>query len=189
MGNFKMIEEIEEYEEQTSSEFEGTIIDIETIGEFNRLFKYDSRKYRDILQVIFGYIDNKHLRIYCAKDSGSIEQLKVITGNIITTLDKPLYAFNCNFESCVWFYHIGINILFDGELNKEKYESKKDAVRLLGIPNYSDPFFNNGLMCMRAWNNKEFDKAISHNRACLLKERDILLKRGYRKPDGLEFIE
>jgi len=27
-----------------------------------------------------------------------------------------------------------------------------------------------------------------HNRSCLLKERDILLKRGFRKPDDLRFI-
>jgi hypothetical protein len=38
---------------------------------------------------------------------------------------------------------------------------------------------------MYAWQNGEFDKAIAHNRACLMKERDILLRRGYRKPDGL----
>jgi len=38
---------------------------------------------------------------------------------------------------------------------------------------------------MYAWQAGEFDKAVAHNRACLMKERDILLKRGYRKPDGL----
>jgi len=35
---------------------------------------------------------------------------------------------------------------------------------------------------------EEFDKAIAHNRACLLKERDILIKRGFRKPDELKFV-
>lgn len=180
---------IQEYEENVSSDFEGTIIDIETIGEFNRLFEYDSRQYREIIQVIFGYINNKYLRVYCAKDSNSIERLMEMTGKLITTLDKPLYAFNCDFESCVWFHHIGINILFDGELNKEKYESKKSVVKLLGIPNYNDPFFDNGFMCMKAWNNREFDKAIAHNRACLLKERDILLKRGHRIPNELKFVK
>jgi hypothetical protein len=31
--------------------------------------------------------------------------------------------------------------------------------------------------------------AIAHNRSCLLKEKDILLLRGYRKPDELEIIK
>ena len=57
---------IEEYEESVSSNLKGTIIDIETVGEFNRLFKYDSRQYKDMTQVIFGYINQEHLHIYCA---------------------------------------------------------------------------------------------------------------------------
>ena len=36
--------------------------------------------------------------------------------------------------------------------------------------------------------NGEFDKAIAHNRACLLKERDILLKRRPREPEELRFV-
>lgn len=180
---------IEEYEEEISSDFEGTIIDIETIGEFNRLFKYDSRQYKDIRQVIFGYINNMHLHIYCAKDRSGIDQLGVITSETIYTLDKPLYAFNCDFERGVLFHHIGIKTIFQGELNIRKYERKGDAIQLLNIPNYDDPFYDNGFMCMKAWNDKEFNKAIAHNRACLLKERDILLKRGHRIPDELEFIE
>jgi hypothetical protein len=31
--------------------------------------------------------------------------------------------------------------------------------------------------------------SIRHNRSCLLKERDILMKRGYRPPDNLVFIQ
>ena len=180
---------IEEYEEKISSNFKGTIIDIETIGEFNRLFKYDSRQYKDIRQVIFGYINSTHLHINCAKDHNGIDQLKVITSKIIDVLDRPLYAFNCDFERGVLFHHIGIKTIFYGELNIRKYEKKMDAIQYLGIPNYNDPFHDNGLMCVKAWNDKEFDKAIAHNRACLLKERDILLKRGHRIPNDLELIE
>lgn len=42
---------------------------------------------------------------------------------------------------------------------------------------------------MAAWDNGGYNEVIAHNRACLLKERDILLKRGYREPDILEFIK
>lgn len=180
---------IAEYEEKISSDFQGTIIDIETVGEFNRLFKYDSRQYEDMLQVIFGYINQEHLHIYCAKDRSGINQLREMTEGIIETLARPFYAFNCEFESGVWFHHIGIKILFDGELNREKYERKRDVVRLLRIPNYEDPFFDNGFMCIEAWYKREFNQAIAHNRSCLLKERDILLKRGYREPTGLELVK
>ena len=179
---------ITEYEERTGSDFKGTIIDIESIGEFDRFYLSDSRSYRKIIQVIFGYINQEHLHIYCAKDVSGIDQLKETTQETIKTLVRPFYAFNCVFESGVWFHHVGIKIVFDGELNREKYEKKKNTVEFLRIPNYDDPFFDDGFMCMKAWNNREFDKAIAHNRACLLKERDILLKRGYRKPDELEFV-
>jgi len=178
-----------EYEEKIGSDFEGTIIDIETIGEFNRFYRYDSRQYEKMTQVIFGYINQEHLYIYCAKDIRGINQLKEMTQKIIDNLDRPFYAFNCEFESGVWFHHVGIKILFDGELNRDKYEKKKAIVRLLKIPNYDDPFFDNGFCCMEAWDNEEFNKAIAHNRSCLLKERDILLKRGYREPGELEFVK
>ena len=78
---------------------------------------------------------------------------------------------------------------FQKELNQEKYESKSRAVSFLGIPQYNDPFNDNGLLCMNAWLKGQTEKAIAHNRSCLLKERDILLKRGTRKPDKLKFIE
>ena len=74
---------IREYEEKTLSGIEGTIIDIETIGDFNRLFGNDSRRYRSIIQVIFGYIDSDQLHIYCAEDQPDILKLKGMTNGII----------------------------------------------------------------------------------------------------------
>jgi len=43
------------YSEKVKSDFEGTIIDIETIGYFMEL--NDSRRYSKITPVIFGFID------------------------------------------------------------------------------------------------------------------------------------
>ncbi len=179
---------IAEHKEHIRSDFKGTIIDIETIGEFCRFYRNDSRQYKDLKQVIFGYISQECLYIYCAKDKEGITKLQKMTEQIIETLVRPFYVFNCDFESGVWFHNIGIKVCFDGELNKCKYESKKDAVRILGIPNYDDPFFDDGFMCIEAWSSKNYEKAIAHNRACLLKERDILVKRGARKPGELRFI-
>ncbi len=177
-----------EHKEDISSNIEGTIIDIETVGEFLNQYP-DSRRYKDIQLVIFGFINRHALHIFYAKGTEAIDELKEKTGKIIDSLERPFYAFNSEFERGVLFYELGKEIDFDRELNKEKYESKADAVRNLGIPNYEDPFYDNGFLCMLAWQDEEFDRAIAHNRACLLKEKDILLKRGFRKPDELKFIK
>jgi len=176
-----------EHKEDNTLDFEGTIIDIETIGEFRNQYP-DSRRFKDIQLVIFGFINRDALQILCAKGMGAIEELRERTGKIIDSLERPFYAFNCNFESGVLFYELGKEIVFDGEL-QEPYESKARAVRDLGIPNYDDPFYDKGLWCMNAWHKGEFDAAIAHNRACLLKERDILIKRSCIKPDELKFIK
>ncbi len=173
--------------EDMTSDFEGMITDIETIGEFLNQYP-DSRQYKDIQLVIFGFINRHGLHISCAKGIEAISELKEKIEDIIGGLEKPFYAFNSQFERGVLFYELGREIDFDGELQKEKYESKARAIRDLDIPNYDDPFHDRGLWCMNAWHNGEFDKAIAHNRACLLKERDILLKRGFRRPDELKFV-
>jgi hypothetical protein len=180
---------IKEHHEIVESNFYGTIFDIETIGDFDGFYKSDSRKCKDIKQVIMGYINKEHLHIYCAENIQDIELLKKMTPGIVETLNRPFYAFNCGFESSVWFHHIGISIDFDGELQSMKFERKKDTVKQCGISNYDDPFFDIGFMCMNAWNMQEFDKAIAHNRACLLKERDILIKRGHTQPVKVKFIK
>jgi hypothetical protein len=179
---------IAEHHEKIFSDFEGTIIDIETIGDFDNSFGNDSRRYRNIVQVILGYIDRNQLHIYYAKSTDAITELKIITPKIIADRSKPLYAFNSEFEACVFFHHIGLEITFGGELNSAKFEKKKDVVRSLKIPNYDDPFFDDGFKCMLAWQRNQYDQAIAHNRACLLKERDILLKRHFRKPDKLTLV-
>lgn len=175
------------HKEDTSSNFEGTVIDIETIGEFLNQYS-DSRRYKSIQLVILGFINRHALCIFCAKGMEAINELKERTGNTIDKLEKPFYAFNSEFERGVLFHELGRVINFEGELNKEKYESKANAVRELSIPNYDDPFYDKGFLCMKAWKAGQFDRAIAHNRACLLKERGILIKRGFREPENLKFI-
>jgi hypothetical protein len=180
---------IQDYREEVKSEFAGTILDIETIGEFDPAYPYDSRHYRRFKQTILGYIDKDRLHIYCAKSQEGIEKLRLLTPEIFTSLKRPFYAFNCNFESGVWFNLTGIQIKFDGELQGEPFESKKNAILKLKISNYNDPFWDKGQMCIKAWNDGDFEKALAHNRACLLKERDILLKRGHCEPDKVYFVK
>jgi hypothetical protein len=182
---------ISEHKELITSDFKGTVIDIETIGSFenNPLYRNDTRRMKNIKQVIFGYISSKELRILYAKDKESIEELNCLTVQILETLERPFYALNTSFESGVWFNQLQKKCTFDGELQKERFERKADARRYLKIPNYDDPFNDDGYACMIAWEKGQFDKAVAHNRACLLKERDILIKRGCTNPFPCQFIK
>ena len=175
------------YKERTKSDFEGTIIDIETIGNFADF--NDSRRYKNIEPVIFGFIYSEGLSIYCAKNEKSINNLKRKISLILDMLNRPFCAFNNNFERGVFFHSINKKVIFERELNKDQYESKGSVVFTLGIPQYADPFNDRGILCMEAWLRGEMKKAIAHNRSCLLKERDILLKRDFREPDELEFVD
>ncbi|MGA2319089.1 MAG: hypothetical protein ABSG71_22330 [Thermodesulfobacteriota bacterium] len=175
------------YDEGIKSDFEGTIIDLETIGYFDDRYE-DSRRYRDIIPVIFGYIHRDGIRILCAKDRDSISELGTEIIKVLDSIEKPFYAFNTHFERGVLFTHLGEKVAFEGELNWEKFESKRRVIQFLGISNYGDPFNDNGLLCSQSWLKGKIDHAISHNRSCLLKERDILFKRGFRKPDKLRLI-
>ena len=180
---------VTKYEETLSSRIDGAVIDIETIGDFDKRYKGDSREYKYLKQVILGYIEGNELRILSAKDEQGIIELAELTKEIMQKLKRPYYAFNCAFESCVWFHQIGLKIDFDGELQGRRFERKRDAVACLGISNYDDPFCDDGFKCIKAWSCGNIPHAIAHNRSCLLKERDILLKRGSTSPDILEFIK
>ena len=176
------------YTENIKSDFEGTIIDIETTGEFEKRYKGDSREYGNLTPVIFGFINKEQIQILYGKTQDTIPELKIKIEKLLPSLEKPFYAFNTDFERGVLFHSINKKVEFERELNLHKFEAKRNAVRLLKIPNYDDPFNDVGKLCMQAWLRGEIDKAIAHNRSCLLKEREIYLKRGFREPDGLNLI-
>ena len=176
-----------EHKEDTSSNFEGTVIDVETIGEVLNQYP-DSRRYRDMQLVILGFINRHILHIFYVRERKESTELNEKVVEIINSLERPFYAFNTEFERGVFFHQLGKKIDFDGELQRGR-ESKAKARKRLGIPNYDDPFYDRGLWCMNAWHNGEFDAAIAHNRACCLKERDILIKESFRKPDELKFVK
>jgi hypothetical protein len=173
------------FSEKAKSNLGGTIVDIETIGDF--CYDYDdSRHYHKLRPTAFGHIDKDGLNIICARGTNGIEALKEEIKRTLPDLRSPLFAFNCCFEQGVLFHSCETKISFQGELNGEKFESKKKTVASLGIRNYDDPFNDNGLRCAQAWLNGQYELVIKHNRSCLLKERDILLTRRYREPDPLE---
>ncbi len=175
------------HNEKVSSCFKGTIIDIESFGDFCRGFG-DSREYKDHVPTIFGYINCEELNVLCALGQESLEELRLEIINILPSLERPLFAFNCHFEQGVLNHYCSVKVEFDGELTKERYEPKRRVVKEMGISNYDDPFFDDGSKCKYSWLNGDYESSIKHNRSCLLKERDILLKRGARKPDELRLV-
>jgi hypothetical protein len=178
---------IKRHTEQVSSCFKGTIIDIESFGEFCRGYG-DSREYKNIVPTIFGYINCDELRILCALGHESLEELRSEIIELIPSLERPLFAFNCHFEQGVLNHYCSVKVQFDGELTREKFEPKRRVVKEMGLSNYEDPFFDDGNKCKHSWLNGDYKNSIKHNRSCLLKERDILLKRSYRKPDELRLV-
>jgi hypothetical protein len=176
------------HNEKVSSNFDGTIIDIETIGEFSKYENNDSRQYCKLTPTIIGYINKDELRILCAKGTDALKELQDIAVSVIPSLEKPLFAFQAMFERGVFHHSCGMQIPFDGELNKETFEPKGDACVELNIPNYGDPFNHDGRQCNLAWTRGDYENAIKHNRNCLLTERDILLKRRFREPDELKLL-
>lgn len=181
------------HKEKVDRPIKGTIIDIETIGNFNNEYdSLDSRHYTNLRTVIFGSIDNESLQIHCAKKAESIEQLEKIIVDELDRLELPFYAFNCNFERSIFFHSLNKDVPFDGELGKKlgtnKYEAKRYVVADLNIQQYGDPFNDQGLLCSQAWQKGNITDAIAHNRSCLLKEREILSIRQFRTPDPLRLI-
>jgi len=178
--------------ENAASNIDGTIIDLETIGEFAR--EYDgSRFYSQLRPVFFGYMTKAGLTIICTERESQIERFLSDLPQIISDLPRPFYSFNTGFEMSVLFHNLGEKIFFDRELQKEKpdgkHESKREAVKELKLDNYNDPFYDDGGLFPPNWKNGNMPDCIAHNRADLLKERDILLKRGFRKPEELHFVE
>ncbi len=72
----------------------------------------------------------------------ALEELTNKITELIPSLEKSFFAFNCHFEQGVLYHSCNEKILFDGELNKEKFEPKWRAVKSLGIPNHNHPFFD-----------------------------------------------
>lgn len=172
--------------EKITSNFAGTIVDIETIGDFSNYDNEDSRTYSKLVPTIFGYITKNKLKILCAEGKTALKELQKEVTKILPTLRRPIYAFQCRFERGVLHHCYGAKLEIDGELNAYPREWKGNACAELDIPNYDDPFNNVGRDCISAWLKGDYENAIQHNRSCLLKERDILLKRKYRKPDKLK---
>jgi hypothetical protein len=164
-----------EVQELVIFQFAGTLIDYETIGEFDRHYpSQDPRCYAQLKPVIFGYITGGTLIQYCAEGPDDLEALIGIMNDTLPRLSTPFYALNCHFERGVSFNSCKFvpDPLLDVRANR--FFGPKWTIREeLGIPRHSDPFDGNGEKCMREWEMGHYSDCLKHNRACLLIERDI----------------
>lgn len=167
-------------EEKVKTSFKGTIIDLETTGNFNYAYpSYDARRYAFHKPTIFGYLSNSTLVQYCAEGLSDISNVTKIMNETIPTLKTPFYALNCHFERGVCTYTCSVtpNPLIDVRGNRLR-GGKWDIRARLGIPTYNDPFNGSGYICMLEWQKGNYPDCLSHNRACLLIERDIMSHAG-----------
>ena len=152
----------------------GTIIDLESIGGFDRAYtSWDPRQYAYISPTIFGYITGETLVQHCAEGEEQIQDVVEIMKYTLPELEKPFYALNCSFERCIIANTCGQTHTFR-DVRENKYHGSKWAIRQrLGIPTYDDPFHGDGLRCIHEWHRGNYHDCLRHNRACLLIERDI----------------
>jgi hypothetical protein len=158
----------------------GTIIDLETIGTIQNKLNGLS-KYVLVRPYLFGYLfENTLVQRYVEKSAQIpvfIDFLKSM--DLFEFSERPFFAYNAEFERGVLYFSTGKTVPFDGDIKRGK-ESKEAVVRRLGIETYGDPFPGAGLKCIEEFEKGNIADCLAHNQACLLKERDILIREGYR---------
>ncbi|MHA1930840.1 MAG: hypothetical protein ACTSV2_19890 [Candidatus Thorarchaeota archaeon] len=176
------------HREQVETTFEGTIIDIETVGEFRRVGGFSPLgqdylgRYKDMKITTVGFLSENELSVFFVKDAESLDNFRKKAISILKTRTAPTYAFNKSFEEGCYFWNSGQEILhIDNELQRFTGEKKENVVIKLGINKYDDPFHGEGRKCVSAFFQGNIDDIVKHNRACLLKENQILAKRGAKK--------
>ena len=176
-----------QHEETVEADLKGTIIDIETVGDFRAApFCQDTEdylsRYRDMRVTTVGILAAGQLMVFAAK---GVDHLTAFQKSAIKFMSKatgPLHAFNKAFKEGCYYWNSGREILdIDREIQMTKGEKKEVVVRGLGLSGYDDPFNGEGRLCVRAFQSGKVEDIIKHNRACLLKEYGILNKRGARE--------
>lgn len=169
------------------SPLDGTIIDLETIGSIRNGFR-DTRRYEKVKPYLFGYLNrNTIVQKYVEKPDHIPKLVQWIKKAILTNIfQEPLYAFFTEFEIGVIYCATGIKVNFNRELKKGA-GGKESIVKKLGIRAYDDPFPGAGVKCIEEFKKGNLENCLKHNKACLLKERDILFKRGFTFPNKINF--
>lgn len=163
---------------------QGTIIDIETTGEFDE--KYDPpdlRRFGDIKPTLFGYLVDDVIVQHCAESIDDIQDLVDYMTYTIPLLQQPFFALYTPFERHLLSKYCGLDPVIT-DVRGKIYMGKWKLREVLEIPTYNDPFDGDGNKCRLAWDKGDFESCLIHNQACLQIERDILEVIRY-EPDRL----
>jgi len=171
---------------------DGTIIDIETIGEFCEGFGVE--RYKQVRPITAGFLCDSTIEILyiTGEAANDFRRLKNAVESKLVRVKRPFYAFNAEFEMGVLHWFLGRSVKFDRDLmlktvtacGNQVWESKRVLVKCLGIQNFDDPFWDLGYKVPDSWqryqatgDKKFLEDIVLHNRACLLKEHAILNTR------------
>ena len=167
--------------------FKGAVIDLETeerpfLDELCGAARYKN------CSVCCGILDKNKVEIIAKTYNVSDDLFVRVVDEKVKRISHPYYAFNVGCDMALLSKLLGREIRFDRELQKKQYESKRNAVQTLGMPNFDDPFNGDGRLAAKAWTKHVethekgcVENIIAHNCACLLKEYSILVRRGYRE--------
>lgn len=183
-----------ELELMGNPDFEGTIIDIETYGPFERFSGLDGRKYRRIRPTVFGAFNGEKItQLYLVTDN--FDKMRDPILEVLTDLSRPYYAFNALFEMGVLLNFLGEEVMFEYDIQHPQagyFEKKERVFRDLQQRNghiqhkdlFYDPYRGDGSKAMKEWarfihtgDERLMNRVVAHNRACLLKEWYILSHR------------
>ncbi|MHA2024685.1 MAG: hypothetical protein ACW98U_02195 [Candidatus Thorarchaeota archaeon] len=185
----KVSKRYREMKERVKTVFDGSIIDIETIGDFSEVNRGTPpmgsdylKRYRSMRITAVGVLSAGKLTICVANGYENLDAFQKIATKVMRDTSVPLYAFNKTFEEGCYFWNSEERSLeIDYELQQAVLERKEDVVKALNIDDYDDPFHGKGVRCKSAFASGDLQSIMKHNRACLLKENQILSKRGAKK--------
>lgn len=171
----------------------GTIIDFETIGDIDNDNDNEEERYINVKPFIFGVLSlesGKIIQWYVENEdyiSNMSDKNRNFISNILSVLSEPFYAFSSQFERNIIKNITGKDYKFlelQTPFELIGYREKKQFLcNKLMIDNYNDPFDGDGGLCITEFESGNVENSLKHNRACLLKEYDILISRGVYKID------
>ncbi len=173
-----------EYVENIQTDIVGSILDLETIGEFSRGGAVNNAfaEYREIKITTVGVLTRDKIVIRIANGQNALSEFQELAVEMILDTKRPLYAFNKRFEEgCFYWASGGRRLIIEHELQRFPREKKENVVRMLGIDSFGDPYHGEGRRCVVAFAAGDLESIVRHNRSCLLKEAQILKKRGALK--------
>ena len=174
--------------------FVGAVIDLETDGQPFSDECYGAGRCKLQCGVSCAILNEDYVEVIaktCETPDGVFA--KEVEKSLANT-KHPYYAFNAGFDMAILSKLLGKEVLFNRELQQFERQRKGSCRQSLGIPNFDDPFHDNGRLAGLEWKKhlktreREYVKKImAHNLTCVLKEYCILVRGGYRVIDQSSF--